>query len=152
MLLRKERDLGRDVVVDVADVTFMDAAVLGALIAADEGAREQRAGLVLHAPPESCRPVDVLLRELGHMHSLSISLTLPGARAAAAEQGALRRGQVLPGPLLQRAADAMRESWLRAAEAQRITRTCSLTRQQVVRARTKRELVTRQASDRRDPG
>ncbi len=53
-LTAAQRD-GRTVYVDLAAVTFMDSRGLGALIAANERAREGAAAIRLHAPSDAVR-------------------------------------------------------------------------------------------------
>lgn len=54
VLTEAQRD-GRTVFVDLAGVTFMDSRGLGALIAANERAREGAAAIRLHAPSDAVR-------------------------------------------------------------------------------------------------
>lgn len=54
VLTDAQRD-GRIVYVDLSEVTFMDSRGLGALIAANERAREGAAAIRLHAPSDAVR-------------------------------------------------------------------------------------------------
>ncbi len=73
-LTNAQRD-GRTVYVDLSAVTFMDSRGLGALIAANERAREGAAAIRLHAPSDAVRRlltisgVTAVLMEAGEIPS-----------------------------------------------------------------------------------